>query len=49
MNPLTLQLVALTHYQNLLRDAEQARRALLARLAPDRPTPPFIVHLTFTL
>lgn len=45
MNPLTLQLVALAHHQDLLRDAELARRAHLARPTPDRPTPPVIVQL----
>lgn len=45
MNPLTLQFVALAHHQGPLRDAEQVRRALLARPAPDRPTPPVIVQL----
>ena len=45
MNPLTLQPVALTHHQDLLRDAEQARRTLLARPTPDHPTLPVIVQL----
>ncbi|WP_174369110.1 hypothetical protein [Deinococcus sp. JMULE3] len=45
MNPLTLHLVALTHHQDLLREAEMARRALLAHPAPGRPTPPVIVQL----
>lgn len=45
MNPLTLHFVALAHHQDLLRGAEQARRALLARPLPDRPTPPVIVQL----
>ncbi|GGN44684.1 MULTISPECIES: hypothetical protein [Deinococcus] len=40
MNPLTLQFVALARHQGLLRNAEQARRALLAR-----PAPPVIVQL----
>ncbi|MDR6221481.1 hypothetical protein [Deinococcus soli (ex Cha et al. 2016)] len=45
MNSLTVHLVALAHHQNLLQEAELARRAHLARPTPDRPTPPVIVQL----
>lgn len=37
MNPVTFHLVALEHHRDLLREAEQQRRAHLAQQATARP------------